>query len=108
MAKYAELLNLLDQKEVFSYKTSSNQAQLTTNPISLAQQLGGASQSPVSQLVSGSVSSIQQRPMLAAAVAARENLDDPIWLFHKFKSSFYDLVYKFPHSHLLKVFLNWS
>lgn len=120
--KYADLLNLLDTKEVFSYKTSSSsQSQLTAGTSSSQPPLQqatsslpsaasasslysqtGQQQSTTSQLVSISTSSLHRNVAMS-----RENLDDPTWIFYKFKSSFYELVYKFPHANYLKVWLTW-
>ena len=96
IGKYAELLNLLDIKEVFSYKTSSNQSQIQTNSVPFIQL--PTTQSTSNHFMTGSTTP-NQKPI----TTARDNLDDPIWLFYKFKSSFYELVYKFPYAHLLKV-----
>ena len=87
------MLNLLETKEVFSYKASSNHNLQLSNTIS--QQ---ASHLHANQIVSSFSFS------RTGITTSRENLEDHIWLFYKFKSSFYELVYKFPHAHLLKVF----
>lgn len=130
--KYADLLNLLDTKEVFSYKTSSSQSSSNTSSSgtlstsSSATPLPTTPQQQQNQLVSASATSFAHpRTMSMTATTATkfsigssgsnialsggsnlaggENLDDPTWIFYKFKSSFYELVYKFPHTAYLKV-----
>lgn len=71
--KYADLLNLLDLKDVFSYKTTNKE---TTNQ---------------SLLRNASSASLN-----------KENIDESTLIFQKFKESFYDLVYKFPRANYLK------
>lgn len=76
------MLNLLDLKEVFSYKTSSTQKdpQTTTSSTSSTSLLRNSS----------------------SANLNKENLEEATWIFQKFKESFYELVYKFPRSNYLK------
>lgn len=71
--KYAELLNLLDKKDVFSYKTSNTAIQPLQTPSSGAL-------SPGSSCLIG---------------------DEIAFNFQKFKESFYELVFKFPHTYYL-------
>lgn len=128
--KYADLLNLLDHKEVFSYKTSVNSGQIagTTN-----YNVGGGSSSisgggfnssgmgsssllsgnqsssnhnhhqQQNQLTSLSQSSLLRNPSSVGSNRGDCSEDNVTWIFQKFKQSFYDLVYKFPHANYLKV-----
>lgn len=68
-------MNLLDKKDVFSYKTNN----ATPGPLS----------PPGS---SGQQHSQSQSPMTSEEMALN---------FQKFKETFYELVYKFPHIHYL-------
>ncbi|CAF0862230.1 unnamed protein product [Brachionus calyciflorus] len=70
--KYADLLNLLDLKDVFTYKTSNKENLNQSN-------------SNQSLLRNASTASLN-----------KENIDESTLIFLKFKESFYDLVYKFP------------
>ncbi len=77
---YAELLNLLDKKEVFSYKTSSN--------------FPTKSDKEVSNLFSSSATSLLKNSMV--------NNEDTAGIFNEFKETFYELIYKFPNFKYLK------
>jgi hypothetical protein len=85
--KYAELLNLLDTKEVFSYKAGSS-----------ASSCGSSGQQ---SSATGSV--LQRNP--SSANLNQASLDEAAVIFHKFKDSFYELVYRFPYANYLKVII---
>lgn len=72
--KYADLINLLDIKDVFSYKTSQKESSsgqgLIRNPSSVS--------------------------------LNSDNIEELSFIMYKFKESFYDLVYKFPRPNYLK------
>lgn len=70
--KYAELINLLDSKDVFSYKTG----QIDSNS--------------------------SQINLKNSANLTSENLEELSFIMYKFKESFYDLVYNFPCPNYLK------
>ena len=76
---YADLLNLLDKKEVFSYKTTN---------------FATKSDKEVSNLFSSSATSLLKNSIV--------NNEDTAWIFNEFKETFYELVYKFPNIKYLK------
>ena len=79
MQNYADLLNLLDKKEVFSYKTTN---------------FATKSDKEVSNLFSSSATSLLKNSII--------NNEDTAWIFNEFKETFYELVYKFPNFKYLK------
>ncbi|RNA11928.1 hypothetical protein BpHYR1_032478, partial [Brachionus plicatilis] len=72
--KYADLINLLDIKDVFSYKTSQKE--------------------------SSSGQTLFRNP--SSASLNSDNLEELSFIMYKFKEAFYDLVYKFPRPNYLK------
>jgi hypothetical protein len=102
--KYADLLNFLDSKEVFSYKAGSNvptgsQTGSVGGSASSAQMSYNSSFTSLTTLASNSL--MQRNP--SSANLNQGNLDEAAMIFHKFKDSFYELVYKFPYANYLKV-----
>ncbi len=90
--KYADLLNLLDSKEVFAYKAGSASQPISINTI------------PHNNS-SGSLSSLATNSLLRNSGSAqlnKDNLGEAAWTFQNFKDSFYELVYKFPNPVYLK------
>jgi hypothetical protein len=126
--KYADLLNLLDSKEVFSYKTSSAATSTSTSGV------GGGGGGVKVEIFSPSVSSVisvQANQITAASASSsasslsggagagaggasvlrnpsnvnltrESNIEDMTWIFQKFKQSFYEIIYKFSHANYLK------
>jgi hypothetical protein len=97
--KYADLLNLLDIKEVFSYKAGCNVLTSSQSGVGGGQMSHNSSFTSLTTLASNSL--MQRNPSSANLTAA--NLDEAAVIFHKFKDSFYELVYGFPYANYLKV-----
>ena len=101
--KYAELLNLLDDKEVFAYKTPSSVSVSVTSPSASAVTSKEASALTASP-------STHSFPHLAAAASSlgrdvsnsNSGGDEASWLIQRYKEIFYDVVYRFPHDKYLK------
>lgn len=104
---YAELLNMLDAKEVFSYKesTASSMAYAAPNQMLLTPNASYSSLSSLTTTMSSSsahlASSLIRNP--SSSNLNRESVDDTSYMFIKFKESFYELVYRFPYTSYLKV-----
>ncbi len=93
--KYAELLNLLDEKEVFAYKTAA-----ATNTSTPTTPLGSkeSSQSPNPSSFPHFASSLSSSLTAASTIGS----DEASWLIQRYKEIFYDVVYRFPHDKYLK------
>jgi hypothetical protein len=116
--KYADLLNLLDSKEVFSYKTSSAATSTsTTSKVEIsspsvssvisvqANQITAASASSSASSLSGGTGAGGASVLRNSSnvnLTRESNIEDMTWIFQKFKQSFYEIIYKFSHANYLK------
>jgi hypothetical protein len=90
LRKYADLLNLLDKKDVFACKTAVMKSELNSSSMSSF----SASNSLMSQSMTKSFTQAQRD--------STSSEESNILKFHKFQDVFYELVYKFPYANYLK------